>query len=269
MSQETFQLAGNTAEIYEDQKVPAIFGPLAEAMLNVVPLSQNDRVLDVACGTGVVARKVRERIGPTARVVGADLNEGMIATAGSLNDKFSRSCEWYVSDAANMSFGDGEFSMIFCQQGLQFFPDEAAALKEMKRVLCPGGRIALTIWSGPSVFFTVMAEALAKHVDQSVAEKSLAPFAYRGRDTLEAHLSALGFIDVTRQEISVDRVITDPETSIPKEIMGNPVGSSVAEKGEETMQRIVTDILSDISDFRRGSDLVVPQLTHLFQGKVG
>ena len=82
MTQDTYQLSGGAAAIYEEQKVPAIFSPLAEATLDAVPLFGDDSVIDVACGTGIVARKVRARIGPSARIVGVDLNEGVIEAAG-------------------------------------------------------------------------------------------------------------------------------------------------------------------------------------------
>ena len=171
MSQETYQLSGNAAELYEELKVPAMFGPLADATLNAVPLAAGDAILDVACGTGIVARKARERAGPAARVVGADLNEGMIAMARSLADPQSRSCEWHVAGVGEMPFEDGAFDKIFCQQGFQFFPDEAAALREMRRVSRPGGVLAMTIWSGLNILFLVMADALAKFVDAETAER--------------------------------------------------------------------------------------------------
>jgi len=268
MAQDAFQLTGSAAEIYEDQKVPAMFRPLAEATLNAVPLSGDDSILDVACGTGIVARKIRERVGLSARVVGADLNEGMIEAARKLKDPHAQTCEWYVCDVCDMPFDAGEFSIAFCQQGLQFFPDEIAALTEIKRVLRHDGRIALTVWSGPSAFFEALALSLAKYVDESTAERSLAPFGYKGRDTLEVRLGELGFSGTSRHELAVDRVIMNPEVSIRKEILGTPVGPSVEEKGDVVMQQIVQEVTEALSGFRRGSDLVIPQHTHLFQAKL-
>lgn len=268
MAQDTFQLTGNAAEIYEDQKVPAIFAPLAEATLNAVPISKEDSILDAACGTGIVARKIRAKIGPSVRVVGADLNKGMIDAARNLTDPFAQSCEWHTCDVCKMPFEDGEFSIVFCQQGLQFFPDELAALTEIKRVLRHDGRIALTVWSRPSALFLALARSIAKHVGQSAADKSLAPFGYKSRDTLEARLADLGFGDISKTEFAVDRVIANPEDSIPKEILGNPVGPSVMEKGDAVMRQIVEEVTNAVSEYRPGADLVIPQHTHLFQAKV-
>jgi len=106
MADDSFQLSGSAAAIYEEQKVPAIFAPLAEATLDRSPLVDGTDVLDVACGTGVLARKARERHGKLGRVVGADLNAGMIATAQSLTDPHSMACEWHVADASDMPFDD-------------------------------------------------------------------------------------------------------------------------------------------------------------------
>jgi SAM-dependent methyltransferase len=267
MPQESFQLAGNAAAVYEDQKVPAIFGPLAEATLNAVSLDQSDVILDVACGTGIVARTVRRRLGLIPRIVGVDLNEEMIATARNLGDEASQSCEWHIADVTNMPFDSETFSIAFCQQGIQFFPDEIAALREMKRVLRSKGGIVLSVWSGPSELFKALATALSRHVDEEIGQRALAPFTYGRAAELGDKMSDLGFINVSAQIIVVDRTLADPETSIPKEIMGSPIGPSVAEKGDATMREIVADTIAALSAYRQGSGFIIPQRTHLIEAK--
>jgi len=268
MSKDSFQLAGSAATIYEEQKVPAIFAPLAEATLDRIPLREGEDVLDVACGTGVLARKARERYGNLGRVIGADLNAGMIETAQSLTDQHSKACEWHVADASDMPFVDHSFAAIFCQQGLQFFPDEDAALSEMKRLLRPGGKIALSIWSKPPALFAALATALERYINEAIGKQSLAPFGYQGRETLLTRLTALGFIDTDRQEFAVDRVIHDPHNAIPKEIAANPVGPAVAKAGEETVRKITEDVLDEVSQFLSGDTLILPQYTHLYIANV-
>jgi len=268
MSKDAFQLTGNAAAVYEEQKVPAIFAPLADATLNRVPLAKGDDVLDVACGTGILARKARERQANLGRVVGADLNAGMIATAKALTDQYSKACEWHVADALNIPFEDRSFTTIFCQQGFQFFPDEYGALAEMKRLLCPGGKIAVSVWSRPPALFTALADALERHIDPAIGEQSLAPFRYRGRETLLAKMSDLGFCNVDRQEFAVDRVVRDPVSAIPKEIASNPVGPTVEKAGEAVIAKITNEVLEEVSEYQRGDSLVLPQYTHLFVGSV-
>ncbi|MBY8977535.1 methyltransferase domain-containing protein [Rhodobacteraceae bacterium NNCM2] len=264
MPPDQYQLVGSAARIYEDQKVRAIFAPLARATLDVVPLATGDKLLDVACGTGIVARSVRDRYGPGVAVTGADLNDSMIEMARRLTSSVVPPIEWVVADATNMPFEDEAFSICICQQGVQFIPDKMAAVREFRRVLKPGGRVAISVWAGASAFFVAMADALGRHVGEAVAEQSLAPFAFRAEETVPGLLSDSGFGEVSVQALSIDRIIGDPETAIPKEIFGNPVGPKVKEKGEEVLGRIVADIIRDCARFEVKGALVVPQKAHLF-----
>lgn len=267
MTQSGFQLSGNAAAIYEDQKVPAMFAPLADATLNAVTLFDDDIVLDVACGTGIVARKVRDKIDPASRIVGADLNEGMIATAKSLTDAQSRSCEWHTADAMELPFEDAVFSIVFCQQGLQFIPDKESVLREIHRVLRPSGRVALTVWSGMADFMVPIAEALSRYVGDDVAEKAKAPFAYNGESLLPI-ISDIGFVDVSIEKLTINRTIQATESAIRDEVMGLPIASSVKAKGEDVLQKIVHETLDGLSSFLQSNEFVVPQHTHLIQAKV-
>jgi ubiquinone/menaquinone biosynthesis C-methylase UbiE len=262
-----FQLSGNAAAIYEEQKVPAMFGPLADATLAVVPLLENDQVVDLACGTGIVARKVRDKIGRSARVVGVDLNEGMISTAAGLSDESARSCEWSVADATQLPFEDQSFTIAFCQQGIQFLPDKKAALSEMRRVLSPRGRAAITVWAGPSDFVTALAGSLRNHISEEVAKQSLAPFAFGDIRNLSEVMKEVGFQEITSQLLTIDRTIGSQE-AIEKEIMGTPVGPKIAEFGHEVMANIIAEVSEAISRHRYGSGFVVPQTAHLIQANV-
>ena len=267
MPEETYQLQGNAAEIYETQKVKAIFGPLARATLDSVSLSKTERVLDLACGTGIMARTVRERLGPSVAVSGADLNPGMIAKARALTAGDEGEIKWHVSDVANLPFDDGAFTVVFCQQGVQFFPDDKAAVGEMRRVLEKGGMLFSTVWSGPNDFFTAMADALRRHVSPEVGERSLAPFRYGRQPELLRLLEEAGFAEVCSRTITVERVVSDPERNIELEILGNPVGPAVEAQGPEAMRTIVAEILDACEACRRGPDLVIPQETFLISAR--
>jgi len=123
MGKDTFQLAGNAAAIYEEQKAPAVFRPLARETLNALSIENDAKVLDVACGTGIVGREIMKQLGAVGRVVGIDLNSGMIDVARQLISAETHKCEWHVSDVTAMPFDDSVFTLAICQQGLQFFPD--------------------------------------------------------------------------------------------------------------------------------------------------
>ena len=125
--------------------MPAITSKWAEDLVRRAQLRTGELVLDVACGTGVVARLAATKVRP-GQVTGLDLNAGMLAVARSLPNE-GAPISWTEGSALDMKFPSGRFDVVLCQQGLQFFPDQPAALREMRRVLREGGRAALSVYS--------------------------------------------------------------------------------------------------------------------------
>ncbi len=140
--------AGNPAEVYESFFVPAMFAPLATLVLDRVSPRPGERVLDVACGTGIVARRAARLVGDGGRVVGVDPSPAMLAVARSAAVSEDVSVEWQEGTAEALPFPDASFDLAFCQMGLQFFPDKQAGLTELHRVLVPGGRTAVSVLLG-------------------------------------------------------------------------------------------------------------------------
>jgi SAM-dependent methyltransferase len=130
------------AEVYEDFFVPALFSPWAGRTADAAHLAAGQAVLDVACGTGVLAREAVERVGPSGSVIGLDRNEEMLAVAR----RTSFRVDWQHGVAEDLGFVDGAFDAVVSQFGLVFFDDRIAALREMWRVLRPTGRLAVTVW---------------------------------------------------------------------------------------------------------------------------
>jgi SAM-dependent methyltransferase len=143
-----WRVPGSGAEIYETVFVPAMMGEWASRGMALANPQAEERVLDVACGTGVLTRLVAKTIGPKGRVIGLDLNSEMLAVARkiALEPTSAASIEWREGDASAMPFEDEFFDVVFCAFGLMFFPDRVAALKEMRRVLRPNGRLTLMVW---------------------------------------------------------------------------------------------------------------------------
>ena len=132
---EQWHLTSEAAELYERYVARYILGPWAPSLVDAAHVTVGERVLDVACGTGVVARITAQRVGPTGRIVGLDLNPGMIRVAQSLPAPVGAPIEWLVRSAVDLRLEAESFDVVLCQQGLQFFPDKALALREMRRVL--------------------------------------------------------------------------------------------------------------------------------------
>jgi SAM-dependent methyltransferase len=139
---ETGQVIQSAAEVYEEFFLPALFEQWAQRVADAAMIQPGDRVLDVACGTGVLARAAALRSGAADRVTGLDVNEGMLVVA----KRKSPEIQWKLGRAEQLSFQDNHFDAVVSQFGLMFFEDRQAAIREMFRVLRPGGRLAIAVW---------------------------------------------------------------------------------------------------------------------------
>lgn len=133
-------LAAATA--YEKLHVPALFGQWAPRLVEAARIEPGDRVLDVACGTGILAREAASRVGADGVVAGVDPSPGMLAVA----ERLAPTIEWREAAAESLPYDDGSFDAVVCQFGLMFFRDRLQALREMVRVLAPGGSLAVAVW---------------------------------------------------------------------------------------------------------------------------
>lgn len=203
MSQQgQWQVAGSAPEVYEQELVPAVFGPWAPILVELAYPKPADRVIDIACGTGVVARIAAARVGRGGAVAGVDLNPGMLNVARSLKTKDdAASVQWREASADRLPFPDGSFDIAYCQLGLQFFADRPAALREMRRVLPTEGRLAVMVWCGiqESPGFGAFADILERSVGSAAATIMRAPFGLSDTNELSRLVAAAGFRDVTIQ----------------------------------------------------------------------
>jgi SAM-dependent methyltransferase len=257
--QERWQLAGNAAEAYERYLVPAMFDHWARRLVELSALRPGERALDVACGTGIVARHAAPRAG-SGRVVGLDLSPGMIAFARSLPHAPGAAVEWREGDALALPFPDMSFEIVFCQNGLQYFPDRLATLREMHRVLVPGGRLVLLVWGAieRSPGFAALADALARHVGGEAAAIMRAPFALGDTEALGALIGAAGFRDVTvRSEPGIAR-FPSTEDFIPQQVAGSPLRESVGTMADDTREALIGEIGGTLRAFVTPDGLAFP-----------
>ena len=167
--------ARSPAEVYEAEFVPALFRPFAATVLDVAAVARGQRVLDVACGTGVLARAAVARVGPAGAVTGLDANPEMLAVARRLD----ASIEWIDGRAEALPLPDAGVDAVVSQFGLMFFDDRVAALREMQRVLRPGGRLAVAVCDAVerSPGYGALAMLLRTLFGARVADAFRAPFA--------------------------------------------------------------------------------------------
>ncbi len=268
-----WQVAGSAAEVYEKELVPAIFGPWARLVIDLADPQKGDRVLDVACGTGIIARTVADRVGPTGAVVGADLNPGMLKVARTVWSNGSHSgaqVEWQEASADKLPFPNASFNVAYCQLGLQFFADRPAALREMHRVLAPGGRLAVMVWRGidESPGFAVLADALERHVGEAAAAIMRAPFGLSNADQLDELVRSAGF-----QEVAIQRRVgtirfASAERLVSSYVAGSPLAGPVSQANDAAREALMTDAMNALSKYTTNTELAFPIAAHLLSARV-
>lgn len=184
----------NAAENYEKYFVPVIGGPFALDLVNDAGLRPGERVLDVACGTGTIARLAAERVGSSGRVAGLDVNAAMLHIARSLPS--ATPIKWYETAAESVPLPDGSFDVIFCGLSLQFFDDKVAALREMRRVLKPGGRVYIST-PIPNDIMDIFDRAIARHISEQAAGFLRTVFSLSDHNGLKKLLTDAGFSSVS------------------------------------------------------------------------
>ena len=191
-----WQLAsGSVAEAYERYIMSPFGNAWAQALVQVAAPTEGERVLDVACGTGAVARFTAPLVGPTGLVTGLDLNAGMLDIARTMPVPKGAAIAWQEGSAIALPFPNASYDLVCCHQGVQFFPDRPAALREMLRVLTPTGRLALGLWRRLEYqpFYAGLSEALERYVNREAAASLRAAFSLADADELRALVVGAGF----------------------------------------------------------------------------
>jgi SAM-dependent methyltransferase len=193
MPREAVRRSSDAATGYQDTLVPALMEEWAPRVAEAAGIRAGDRVLDVACGTGVLAAEAARRAGPTGSVTGLDLSPEMLAVAARLHPPL----RWQQGSADALPFPDQSFDAVVCQFGLMFFPDQVAGLREMRRVLQPDGRLAVAVWASLADTPAYAAETdLVERVAGKAAGDALrAPFVLGDPVRLAELCAAAGFTD--------------------------------------------------------------------------
>ena len=265
---EQWQISSDAAEQYERIVARYILGPWAPVLIDAAGLSARERVLDLACGTGVVARAAAERVGPDGRVVGIDLNPGMIAVARSLPAPVGARIQWIECSALDLHLPDASLDVVLCQQGLQFFPDKPLAMREMRRVLARGGRIALSIWNSTGRYNTAVGEALAKFVGDDVAVRFCASRQAPGNEELERLATDAGFFDVEVQVRVLDVHLPRPEKFALDHLAATPVAANLAVVDAEIREKIGAAVWNKLRFYMDGDGVTFPEETYFVTARL-
>ena len=262
---EGWQLQESSAEAYERYLVPLLFAPGAEYLVELAAPSPGERVLDVACGTGIVARRAALRVGSGGKVVGFDINEGMLEVARKVSSDVSPAIEWEQGDATDMPLPDRAFDVVFCQQGLQFFADRPAALAEMHRVLVENGRLALNVLRSieHNPGYRLLAKALEQNVGPDAATMMRSPFPALKADELRDLITGAGFREV-RIFLGIGPVrYPSAEELVHQEAASSPLAESILSLKDDVREALIRDVGEALRTYTDDNGIVFPTETYL------
>jgi ubiquinone/menaquinone biosynthesis C-methylase UbiE len=245
---------GNVAENYARYFVPTIGMPFATAWLDAAGLRRGERVLDVACGTGVLTRLAAERVGGGGVVAGLDINPAMLAVARSVPSS-GAGMEWHEASAESLPIEDESFDVVLSSLGLQFVPDKASALREMRRVLVPDGRLAFATVGPTPPLFAILERALARHVKPEVGAFVRAVFSRHEPQELEKLVTSAGFRDVEVRSKPLRLKLPGPVEFLWQYVHSTPLAAAVAEMGDAGRAALERDVVAGWRPFTKGGTL--------------
>ena len=232
---------GTPAENYQRFFVPSIGAPVADDLIRIAGLQPGERVLDVACGTGVVTRRAAERVGAEGTVAGLDVNPSMLAVARSQTPP-DGSIDWYEASAESMPLSDETFDVVLCQMGLQFVPNKPAALREMWRVLDTGGRAFVTVPGPKPPAFAIMTDALARHLSPEAASFGDLVFSMHNVDEITELMHSAGFREVDVHAKAKPLHLPSPSEFLWQYINSTPIAEAAAQAGEAKRDALERDV---------------------------
>ncbi len=238
----------NAAEAYERYFVPAIGRPVAEDLIEAAALRAGERVLDVACGTGVVTRLAAERVGNAGSVTGLDVDASMLEVARSVAPE-EAAIDWNETTAEAIPYEDERFDVVLCQMGLQFIDDKLAALHEMRRVLAPGGRVVLNVPGPTPPMFSILAEAIARHVHPDVGSKMHLVFSLHDTSELQDLMTKAGFREVEPSRAIKILRLPPAQEFLWQYIGATPLSMAFADVSQEARAAFERDVCEQWEEF--------------------
>jgi SAM-dependent methyltransferase len=249
-------LRRSEAENYARHFVPLIPAPLAADLIETAAPESGEFVVDVACGTGVVTRLAAERVGASGTVVGVDLMPDMLEVARATTTPSGATIEWRQADAAALPLPDESYDLVLCQLGIMFFPDPAAAVREMRRVLSPGGRVAINVPGTMPALFEIMGEALGRHINPDLPGFLRAVFSL-GETELRRVLEGAHFRGVTIKTKTKTLRLPPPADFLWQYIHVTPIAGLVAGADDDRRQKFEDDVVAGWQRFVDDDGLVI------------
>jgi SAM-dependent methyltransferase len=227
------QFTGSIPERYHRYLAPWLFDPYAVDLASRLPKRAGLRVLEVAAGTGVVTRRLREALPPDASLVATDLNEAMV-DYGRANVP-GQGVTWQQADAQALPFPDGSFDVVVCQFGVMFLPDKVEGFREARRVLAPGGLLLGNVWRSrdENPVARVTQDLLEERIPENPPRFLDTPYGYGDHERLRADLAAAGWDDVQLDDVRKVSEAASAEDVARGYLTGSPLSFELSERGAD------------------------------------
>ena len=252
ISYETY--SGGPAANYERYFVPVIGAPLAADLIDLAELRRGERVLDVACGTGVVTRLAAERVGD-GTVAGLDVNPGMLQVARQVAG--CTAIEWHEASAEALPLGDETFDVVLCQMGIQFVPDRLGAMREMQRVLVPGGRVVLNVPGPAPPPLAVLEQALRRHLGPEAGGFIATVFSLHDSEEVGDLLKAAGFTEVSARSERKTLQLPPPEDFLWQYAHSTPLADAASKLSADQRAELQQEFVTGCEPFAEDGALVL------------
>ena len=252
---------------YDRELVPWLFEPWAEMMVDLVAPEPSSRVVDLACGSGLIVRHLLNRLDESATVQGVDIDAAMLSYAAMTVD--DPRVSWHESDAARLPFESHSVDRASCHQGLQFFPDRSAVLAETRRVLEPGGRLAVSTWGrlDDNPWPAALSVAAGRLINEKAGAAMSVVCDLGDPVELGNLLEAAGYEDI-RVDVQTQAVThRDARAAAAGQLSALPSGSAIDELSDNEQKHLVAvmcELLADHID--AAGRLSVPSTCNLASG---
>lgn len=231
MDNKNAQFAGSIPAAYDRYLGPILFQPYAEDLAERLQVGADGSVLELACGTGILTRVLRDRLPATVKLVATDLNEPMIENAAR---KFRQgeAVEWRQADASKLPFEDGVFDAVLCQFGIMFVPDKALVAREARRVLKRGGVFLFNVWDSMkhNALGRIAHETIGSFFKNDPPTFYQVPFGYHDEAEINRVLDDAGFRDIRFDVLAKTGRATPAGDVAEGLVRGNPVSIAIAER---------------------------------------
>ncbi|MEH6631405.1 MAG: class I SAM-dependent methyltransferase [Halopseudomonas aestusnigri] len=273
MSLQASQFVGSIPENYDQRLGPHIFHEYAEDLAKRVLKASSSltagKVLEIASGTGIVTRKLRDALSSDFHLVASDLNPPMLAVAQS---KFSdgEKVEFRPADAMALPFKDAEFEIVVCQFGVMFFPDKTQGYREAARVLKPGGRYMFNVWGtlDENPFSAIAHDAVEQYFPNDPPGFYKVPFGYTNQDQVMSEMETGGLKNIKCETVKFEKSVSDWALFARGLVYGNPLIDEIKNRGGVDPNVVVQSIQDALRKHFGSEPSAMPLLAKVYSGSV-